>query len=94
MTLRVRGSDGFAIATLEDGAVGEAFAAMLPLQLTLNDPVGQAKSGHLPNRIILDHDAARTVDPYAGGIYYWPPTGTIAVVYDDLGQTIPSQGQC
>ena len=25
-------------------------------------------------------------------IYYWPPSGDIAIIYDDLGQSIPPPG--
>ena len=28
----------------------------------------------------------------AGGIYYWPDTATLAVYYDDLGQSVPPPG--
>ena len=30
--------------------------------------------------------------PLPGGIYYWPDTGTLAVYYDDLGQSVPPPG--
>ncbi len=64
---------------------------MLPLSLTLHDPMGQAKSGRLPYRI--DASAAQRVnDPELAGIYYWPPTGDIAIFYDDLGQSVPPPG--
>ena len=44
----LRLSDGTATATLADTAAAREFAALLPVQLTLRDPMGQAMSGHLP----------------------------------------------
>ena len=26
------------------------------------------------------------------GLYYWPPSGDVGIVYDDLGQTVPPPG--
>ncbi len=87
VVLRV-GND-LATATLDSAPAAREFAAMLPLSLTLHDPMGQAKSGRLPYRI----DAAQRVnDPELAGIYYWPPTGDIAIFYDDLGQSVPPPG--
>ena len=83
--------DGAASATLADAAAARAFAAQLPLQLTLRDPMGQAKSGRLPAPLPVA-DADRTIDPELGGLYYWPPSGDIGIVYDDLGQTVPPPG--
>ena len=34
----------------------------------------------------------RVVDPEVADIYYWPPSGDIAIIYDDLGQSIPPPG--
>lgn len=91
VTLRLP-DGGVATATLQDAPAAEAFAAMLPVRLTLHDPLGQAKSGQLPRRIDLPADVARTADPTVGAIYYWPPSADIAIVYDDLGQTVPAPG--
>lgn len=67
------------------------FAAMLPLDLDLRDPMGQAKSGTLPGP--LDIAGADTVtDPAVGEMYYWPDSATIAIFYDDLGQSVPPPG--
>ena len=37
-------------------------------------------------------DAGRVLDPEVAGLYYWPPSGDIGIVYDDLGQTVPPPG--
>ena len=84
-------SNGPATATLDDTPAARKFAAMLPLQLELHDPMGQAKSGPLPRP--LDATGVEPVfDPAVGEIYYSAPSGTFAILYDDLGQTIPAPG--
>ncbi|HET9563074.1 MAG TPA: cyclophilin-like fold protein [Mycobacterium sp.] len=87
----LRLSDGTATATLNDTAAAQEFAALLPVQLTLRDPMGQAKSGRLPSPLPVA-DADRVIDPEVAGLYYWPPSGDIGIVYDDLGQTVPPPG--
>jgi hypothetical protein len=87
----LRFDNGVATATLEDTPAGRQFAAMLPLQLDLHDPMGQAKSGQLAQRIEVS--GAETVpDPSVGEIYYWPPSGDIGIFYDDLGHSVPPPG--
>jgi hypothetical protein len=87
----LRTASGRATATLESTPAAREFARMLPLQLTLHDPMGQAKSGPLPEQIDVSR-AARLADPEVAGIYYWPPSGDVAIVYDDLGQAVPPPG--
>jgi hypothetical protein len=80
-----------AAATLADTPAGREFAAMLPLELDLRDPMGQAKSGALPGP--LDVNGTDPVfDPAIGQIYYSAPSTTFAVFYADLDQTIPDPG--
>ncbi len=77
--------------SLADTPPARQFAAMLPLDLDLRDPMGQAKSGPLPGPI--DIAGADTVtDPAVGEMYYWPDSATIAIFYDDLGQSVPPPG--
>ncbi len=64
---------------------------MLPLQLKLKDPMGQAKSGQLP-RPIDASGVAPIFDPAAGEIYYSAASSTFAIFYDDLGQSVPDPG--
>jgi hypothetical protein len=87
----LRFGDEFATATLSDTPAAREFAAMLPLQLNLRDPMGQAKSGPLPRPI----DAAGgepVFDPAVGEIYYSANSSTFAIFYEDLGQSIPDPG--
>jgi len=83
--------NGSATITLDDTPTARAFAELLPLQLTLSDPMGQAKSGLLPHRIDVT-GATAVADPTVGLVYYWPPTGDLAIFYDDLGQSVPPPG--
>ena len=64
---------------------------MLPMSLKLNDAWGQAKVGRLPHPIQVEC-AHRVLRPTRGGIYYWSDSATLAVYYDDLGQTVPPPG--
>jgi hypothetical protein len=89
VVLRVGG--GVATATLDDTPAAREFAAMLPLQLNLRDPMGQAKSSQLPRRIDVS-GVELVFDPSVGEIYYWPPSGDIGIFYDDLGQSVPPPG--
>jgi hypothetical protein len=90
VVLRV-GGGGVVTATLDDTPTARQFAAMLPLRLDLHDPMGQAKSGRLARAIDVS-GADRVVDPRVGEIYYWPPSGDIAIFYADLDQSVPAPG--
>ena len=84
--------DGHAVAaTLADTPAARDFAANLPASLVLRDAWGQAKTGRLPHPVQVD-GTVRVTKPLPGGIYYWPDTGTLAVYYDDLGQSVPPPG--
>ena len=61
---------------------------MLPLPLNLHDPMGQAKSGQLPSPIDVT-GAEPVFPPRVGELYYWAPSHTVAIFYDDLGQSVP-----
>lgn len=87
----LRVPNGLATITLDDTTAARAFAATMPLGLTLHDPMGQAKSGPLPSPV--DVTGAEPVsDPRVGELYYWAPSNTVAIFYDDLGQTVPPPG--
>ena len=82
-----------ATAVLDDTAAAREFAAALPLTVRLSDPMGQAKSGPLPFSRSLDvAEADRTFQTTVGELVYWPPSSTVAVVYDDLGHSVPAPG--
>ena len=87
----LRLSNGLATATLDDTPAAREFAAMLPLQLELHDPMGQAKSGPL-SRPLAAAGAEPVFDPAVGEIYYSASRSTFAILYDDLGQSVPGPG--
>lgn len=78
-------------ASLADAPPARELAAMLPVTVEFSDAWGQAKTGRLPRPLTVSA-SSRTMKPTAGGIYYWPDTATLAVYYDDLGQTVPPPG--
>jgi hypothetical protein len=83
--------DEQATAVLATTPAAREFAAMLPLQLNLRDPMGQAKSGKLPGPLDVSGVGA-VFDPAAGHIYYWAPSDTLAIFYEDFGHTVPAPG--
>ena len=87
----LRFDDHAVAATLADTPAARDFAANLPVSLVLRDAWGQAKTGPLPHPVQVE-GATRVTTPVPGGIYYWPDTGTLAVYYDDLGQSVPPPG--
>jgi hypothetical protein len=87
----MRFGDQIATATLADTPAARRFAAMLPLEVDLRDPMGQAKSGRLPSPIAIT-DAEPVLDPSVGGLYYHPPSQTFAIFYDHLGHSVPPPG--
>jgi len=87
----LRFGDHAVAATMADTPAARELVAMLPLTMKLSETWGQAKSGRLPHPL-SGEGAARTLKPVPGGIYYWSNTATLAVYYDDLGQTVPPPG--
>lgn len=71
-------------ASLEDTATARDFAAMLPLELTLEDYHATEKVADLPSRLSTE-DAPEGVDPDVGDITYFAPWGNLALFYRDFG---------
>jgi hypothetical protein len=89
--IELRIGDEVATATLAGTPAARDLVAMLPLQLELGDPMGQAKSGRLPGPLDLT-GAEPVFDPVVGELYYWAPSDTFAIFYEDFGQSIPDPG--
>lgn len=75
-------------ATLENNEAARGFAAMLPLELVLEDYNATEKIADLPKRLSR-HGAPAALDPEPGDIAYYAPWGNLAVFYCDFG---PSPG--
>jgi hypothetical protein len=71
--IELRFGDEVATATLVGSPAARQFAALLPLELDLRDPMGQAKSGRLPGPLDVT-GVEPVVDPAVGHIYYWAPS--------------------
>ena len=71
-------------AILEDTPAARDFAAMLPLELTLNDYHATEKIADLPARLPRD-EAPEGIDPDVGDITYFAPWGNLALFYRDFG---------
>lgn len=71
-------------AVLEDSAGARDFAALLPLELTLDDYNRTEKIADLPRRLATD-GAPDGVTPKAGDIAYYAPWGNLAIFYRDFG---------
>jgi hypothetical protein len=83
--------DDVVTATLADTPAAREFAATLPITIDTEDRFGQAKTGELPHELFPGDDEP-VVDPAPGGLYYWSPDRTLAVVTTDLGPFVPAPG--
>ncbi|MFI7633955.1 cyclophilin-like fold protein [Nonomuraea sp. NPDC049400] len=91
MPVVLRLGDHAVAATLTDTPPSRQLVAMLPLTVQLRDVWGQARAGRLPQTLTVE-GGTPIHDPTPGGIYFWPPSGVIAIYYDDLGQAVPDPG--
>jgi hypothetical protein len=71
-------------ATLDDTKVARAFAALLPLTLTLEDDAATEKISDLPRKLSTKGAPAGT-DASAGDIAYYAPWGNLALFYRSSG---------
>ena len=83
MKIQIR-ADGavIALATLDDNASAQDFAALLPLDITLEDYAATEKIAHLPRKLSLD-GAPDACTPSAGDISFYAPWGNLAIFYRD-----------
>jgi hypothetical protein len=84
MKIRIWAEDTPLTATLDDTDAARAFAALLPLRLTLADYASTEKIAVLPGRLPT-HEAPPTGTAGAAGeLAYFPPWGNLAVFYRDF----------
>ena len=67
-------------ATLDDNPTASDFAALLPLQLTLEDHAATEKISDLPRRLSIAGAPAGST-PSAGDIAYYAPWGNLALFH-------------
>lgn len=70
--------------TLDDGAAANDFAALLPLELTLEDYASTEKISDLPEKLSTA-GAPEGTAASVGDITYYAPWGNLAVFYRDFG---------
>ncbi|MYM61897.1 cyclophilin-like fold protein [Pseudomaricurvus sp. HS19] len=84
MQIRITIGDSHVVATLDDNASARAFAALLPLTLTLEDYHKTEKISDLPQKLTTA-GAPKGMDPVVGDITYFAPWGNLAIFYRDFG---------
>lgn len=84
MKIRIVVDDQPLIAQLENHSAAREFAAMLPLELDLEDYHAIEKIADLPSPLPTDEVPAG-VDPDVGDITYYAPWGNLAIFYRDFG---------
>lgn len=70
--------------TLDDNATSRDFAALLPLELTLEDYAATEKIATLPRKLSTA-GAPRGIDPEVGDLTYYAPWGNLAIFHKDFG---------
>jgi hypothetical protein len=71
------------VARLEDTAVARDFAALLPLELSLDDYASTEKIAYLPRKLSIA-GAPRGSVAHAGDITYYAPWGNLALFHKDF----------
>ncbi|MQM40004.1 hypothetical protein KBTX_04046 [wastewater metagenome] len=84
MRIRISVEGAELVARLEDTPAARDFAAMLPLELTLEDFHATEKVADLPSPLATD-DAPDGVEPEVGDVTYYAPWGNLALFYRDFG---------
>ena len=82
--IRVTVGDKVLHATLEGSPAGRAFAALLPLTVSLRDHAGTEKVSDLPARLPTEGSPPGTA-AQAGDLAYYAPWGNLACFYRPFG---------
>lgn len=82
--ISIRIGNCVADGVLFDNEAARAFAAMLPLSLTMSDYEGTEKCGNLPENLPITDDI-RGYDPVQGDIVYYEPCDCLSIFYRDDG---------
>jgi hypothetical protein len=83
VTIHIAVGDQILTAELDDTPAASAFAAMLPLNVTLTDFHGTEKVADLPDLIPVQ-DASAGYKPPLGDLTYYAPWRNLAISYCDF----------
>ena len=84
MQIAIRAGERTLTARLEDSAAAREFAALLPIELTLEDYASTEKIAELPRRLSTT-GAPAGFEPVVGDLAYYAPWGNLALYYRDFG---------
>lgn len=90
MKIRITAEGAELTATLEDNAASRAFAAMMPLTLKMEDLYGRELC-HRLGAGTLPTDGLRSDGYEIGDIAYWPPRGSLVLLYAQNGERFERQ---
>lgn len=83
MTIHITAGDHVVTADLDDTPAAAAFAAILPLEVTISDFHATEKVADLPGRLPTDDEPAG-YEPSTGDLTYYAPWGNLAIFYRDF----------
>ncbi|WP_321347755.1 cyclophilin-like fold protein [uncultured Draconibacterium sp.] len=83
MKIRIHSKNTVLTATLNESKTAINFAALLPVNLNLDDYGQSSKISKLAQRLDVT-DADDGFAPKAGDIIYFAPLGNIAIFYEDV----------
>jgi hypothetical protein len=82
MQIRITAGGRHFTAQLDDSATARDFAALLPLQLMLQDYASTEKIADLPRALSVE-SAPAAITPVTGDLTYYAPWGNLALFYRD-----------
>ena len=88
--IRIRMGDKMVTARLNDSEAARDLAAMLPLQVEMDDHLRREKTGVIPRPLSARTPGSRTYEQ--GDLGYWRPRNTIVIFYRQDGLEIPGPG--
>lgn len=90
LNIRITAGGRTLTAALEDNSASRAFAAMMPLTLKMEDLYGRELC-HRFGAGALPTEALRSDGYEVGDIAYWPPRGSLVILYAQNGERFERQ---